>query len=77
VHPFGTLLCLEAPFSVVTAEFDRVEEDLKLVAEDPSVVAHPRRILGVGLIVALCYVLTIDDPHSQTVQPRCDHVVRM
>jgi len=40
----------------------RAEKDLKLVAEDLPVVAHLRRIPGVGLIVALCCVLTIDDP---------------
>jgi transposase len=47
---------------LVNAEIDRREEDLKTVADDLPVVAHLRRIPGVGLIVALYYVLTIDDP---------------
>jgi len=47
---------------LVTAEIEGVEENLKLVADDLPVVAHLRRIPGVGLIVALYYVLTIDDP---------------
>ena len=47
---------------LVTTEIDRREEDLKAVAEEIPVVAHLQRIPGVGLIVALYYVLTIDDP---------------
>ena len=53
---------LLAQLDLVTAEIDRREEDLEMVAKELPAVEHLRRIPGVGLIVALYYVLTIDDP---------------
>jgi len=47
---------------LVNAEIDRREKDLEAVAKELPVVAHLRRIPGVGLIVALYYVLSIEDP---------------
>jgi len=53
---------LLAQLELVTAEIEYREDELKAVAEELPVVAHLQRIPGVGLIVALYYVLTIDDP---------------
>jgi len=47
---------------MVSAEISKREEDLEVVAKDLPVVEHLRRIPGVGLIVGLYFVLTIDDP---------------
>jgi transposase len=47
---------------LVTAEIVRREEDLEQVARELPVVEHLRQIPGVGLIVSLYYVLTVDDP---------------
>lgn len=53
---------LLSQLALVTAEIERREDDLKAVAEELPAVAHLQSIPGVGLIVALYYVLTIDDP---------------
>ena len=47
---------------VLTAAIARCEDDLELVAKEFPVVDLLRRIPGVGLIVGLYYVLTVDDP---------------
>jgi len=47
---------------LINAEIGRREEELEKVAAELPEVAHLRQIPGVGLIVALYFVLTIDDP---------------
>ncbi len=46
----------------VTEEIEGLEERLERIAETMPEVDHLRQIPGVGLLVALYFVLTIDDP---------------
>jgi transposase len=46
----------------VTEEIKRIEKDLRAIAKDMPVIKQLREIPGVGLIVALSFVVTIDDP---------------
>ena len=55
----------------VTAEIEALEERLEAIAEDNPVVQHLQNVPGVGTIVALYFVFSIDDPdrfqHSRDV----------
>ena len=46
----------------VTEEIERLEEKLEEIATEIPVVQHLQEIPGVGLIVALYFVLSVDDP---------------
>ena len=48
---------------LVTGEIMRCDERLEALAAGMPEVAHLRQIPGVGVIVALFFVLSIDDPH--------------
>lgn len=46
----------------ISEEIERIEKKLETIAEGIPEVNHLRRIPGVGLLVALYFVLSIDDP---------------
>lgn len=47
---------------LLSSEIRRVDEELEEIAKELPEVEHLRAVPGVGLIVALYFVLTIDDP---------------
>jgi transposase len=47
----------------VTALIRQAEHDLEIAAHEYVVVSRFRQVSGVGLLTALCYMLTIEDPY--------------
>ncbi len=54
---------LVAAIAMLTIQIRRAERDLERIAHDVPAVAQLRQVPGVGLLTALAYVLTIEDPH--------------
>lgn len=57
-----TIQPLLTQLELITEEIERIEKTLESIAEGIPEVNHLRRIPGVGLLVALYFVLSIDDP---------------